>query len=79
MLWDVKLVNTFLQGMDEVTTGSEDDHEGTATVGAMDTGVGKEEAGEGEVDEQEEENQKGASEVEAAPTSSKKVHPLFGR
>lgn len=76
-------MNTFLQGMDDVTTGSEDDHEGTATVGAMETGVGsvvgKEEAGEGEVDEQEEENQKGASEVEAATTSSKKVHPLFGR
>ena len=67
--------------MGDVTASSEDDHEGAATVEAMETGVsssvGKEEA-EAEVDE-EEQNVKAVSEVEANPTSSKKVHPMFGR
>lgn len=54
----------------------------TATVGAMETGVdssmGQEEAIKAEGDK-EEENLKAAFEVEAKPTSTKKVHPLFGR
>lgn len=54
----------------------------TATVGAVETGVdssmGQGEAVKAESDK-EEENLKAAFEVEAKPTSTKKVHPLFGR
>lgn len=73
------------QGADEVTASSEEDptdHEETATIEAMETGesstVGNGEAVEAKVEE-EEEKLKAVSEVEAKPTSSKKVHPLFGR
>lgn len=54
----------------------------TATAGAMETGVdssmGQKEAVEAE-GHSEEENLKASFEVEAKPTSTKKVHPLFGR
>ena len=75
-----------MQGLDEVTASSGEDptdHEGTVAVEEMETGVGSSvgngEEVQGKAEEEEEGNLKAVSEVETTPTSSKKIHPLFGR
>ena len=74
-----------MQGLDEATASSGEDptdHEGTVAVEEMETGVSSSVGNGEEVQgkaEEEEGNLKAVSEVETTPTSSKKIHPLFGR